>query len=75
MKGSLDVEASETDIGFGGISRRRCLGLIAAGSLGSVLWPGRAWAGRSWGDYKRTESSAGAWIHLDLIRIQLRRLA
>lgn len=47
MKGSLDVGASEADIGFGGMSRRRCLGLIAAGSLVSVLWPGLAWAGRS----------------------------
>lgn len=47
VKGSLAVGASETHIDFGGMSRRRCLGLIAAGSLVSVLWPGRAWAGRS----------------------------
>ena len=26
-------------------------------------------------DYERTESSAEAWIHLAMIRIQLRRLA
>ena len=52
---------------------------------GFAVWPKRWIVERTFGwlmrhrrlvrDYERTESSAEAWIHLAMIRIQLRRLA